>query len=128
MSSVRKGIVPHSFHKLTVPFSSISLPQYGYFDVGTLSHPFCTTLNLQLSFYRPLCYNSRTHCLLLQYLCTTSAILAGAHSYFVISSFKCEGKDSCHDLIPNPRIYAAEPRQPRRKSTYTNHACLHIYL
>ena len=35
--------------------------------------------DLQLSFYCPLC-------------CTTSAILAGAHSYFVISSFKCEGK------------------------------------
>ena len=30
------------------------------------SHPFCTTLHLQLSFYRPLCYNCRAHCPLLQ--------------------------------------------------------------
>ena len=35
-SSVRKGIVPHGFHKPTVAFSSISPSQYGYFDVGTL--------------------------------------------------------------------------------------------
>ena len=33
-------------------------------------------------------YNSRAHCPLLQCLRTTSAILAGAHSYFVVSSFK----------------------------------------
>ena len=32
-----------------------------------------------------------------------SAILADAHSYFLVSSFKCEGKYSCHDLSPNPR-------------------------
>ena len=38
------------------------------------------------------CYNSRAHCPLLQCLRTTSAILAGTHSYFVVSSFKCEGK------------------------------------
>ena len=49
-------------------------------------------LVLQLSFYCPLCYNSRAHCPLLQSLCTTSAILAGAHYYFVVPSFKCEGK------------------------------------
>ena len=67
--------------------------------------PFCTTLDLQLSFYPLLCYNSRAHCPLLQCLRTTSAILAGARSYFVVSSFKCEGKNSCHDLIPNPRVY-----------------------
>ena len=60
-------------------------------------------LDLQLSFYRPLCYN-RAHCPLLQCLNTISAILAGAHSYFVVSSFKCEGKNSCYDLIPNPCI------------------------
>jgi hypothetical protein len=24
-------------------------------------------------------------------------ILAGAHSYFVVSSFKCKGENSCHD-------------------------------
>ena len=34
----------------------------------------------------------------------STAILAGAHSYFVVSPFKCEGKNSCHDLIPNPHI------------------------
>ena len=37
-SSVRKGIVPLGFHKLTVTFSSIYPSQYGYFDVGTLSY------------------------------------------------------------------------------------------
>ena len=31
---------------------------------------FCTTLDFQLSLYRPLCYNSRTHCPLLE--CHTS--------------------------------------------------------
>ena len=46
--------------------------------------PFYTTLDLQLSFYRPLCYNSRGHCPLLQCLRTTSAILADEHSYFVV--------------------------------------------
>ena len=51
------------------------------------SHPFCLTLDLQLSFYRLLCYNSRPHYLLLQFL-RTSAIEAGAHSYFVVSSLK----------------------------------------
>ena len=61
---------------------------------------------LQLSFYHPLCYNSRANCPLLQCLCTKSGILAGTHSYFVVSSFKCEGKNSCQDLIPNPRIRA----------------------
>ena len=35
-SFVRKGIVPHGFHKLTVAFSSISSSQYDYFDVDTL--------------------------------------------------------------------------------------------
>ena len=69
-----------------------------------VSIPFCTTLDLQLSFYRPLCYNSRAHCPRLQCLCTTTAILADANSYFMVSSFKCEGKCRCHDLIPNHRI------------------------
>ena len=50
-------------------------------------------------------YNIRAHCPQLQCLHTTSAILAGSHSYFVVSSFKCEGKNSCHDLTSNPRIY-----------------------
>ena len=101
-----KGIVPHEFNKLTMAFFSISLLQYGYSDVGMLfyeSHPFCTMLDLQLSFYWPLCYNSRAHCPLLQCLCMTSAIVAGAHSYFV-GSFKCEEKNNCHYLISNPCI------------------------
>ena len=68
------------------------------------SHPFYTTLDLQLSFYRPMCYKIRPHCPLLQCPRTTSAILAGAHSYF-ISSFKYEEKNSCHGLIPKSRIY-----------------------
>ena len=68
------------------------------------SHPFCTTLNLQLSFCHPLCYNSRAHCPLLQCI-HTSAILAGAYSYFLVPTFKCEGKNSCHCLITYPRIY-----------------------
>ena len=42
----------------------------------------------------------------MQCLRATSAILAVAHSYSVVSSFKYEGKNSCHDLIPNPRIDA----------------------
>jgi hypothetical protein len=29
------------------------------------SHPFCMTLDFQLSFYCPMCYNTRAHCLLL---------------------------------------------------------------
>ena len=60
-------------------------------------------LDLQLSFYHPLCYNSRALCPYCS-LCTTSTILAGAYSYFVVSSFKCEGENSCHDLIPNPLL------------------------
>ena len=69
-----------------------------------VSIPFCMTVDLQPNFYGHLCYNSRVHSPLLQPLRTTSAILAGAH-YFAVS-FKCEGKNSCHDLIPNPRIYS----------------------
>ena len=68
-------------------------------------HPFCTTLDLQRTFCRPLFYNSRAHCPLLQCLHTTSPILAGVHSYFAVSSFKCEGENSWHDLIPNPCKY-----------------------
>ena len=69
------------------------------------SHPFCTTLDLQLSFCRPLCYNSRTHNPLQLCLHTTSALLAGVHFYFMVSSFKCEVKSSWHELIPNPSIF-----------------------
>ena len=43
------------------------------------------------------------HCSLLQCLCITSAVLAGTHFNFVIS-FKCEQKNSCHNLISNPHI------------------------
>ena len=102
-SYIRNGIVPHGFRKLT-----ISSLQQDYFVVATLfqmSHPFFMMLDLQLSFYCTLYYNSRVHCPLLQCLCTTSAILAGAHSYFVVSSFKCEGKNSYHDLNPNPYTF-----------------------
>ena len=56
-----------------------------------------TTLDLQLS---SLCYNSNAHYSLMQCLRTRSAIPAGANSYFVVSSFKCEEKNSCHDFIP----------------------------
>ena len=37
-------------------------------------------------------YDRRVHCPLLQCLRTRSAILAGTHSYFVVSAFKYEGK------------------------------------
>ena len=57
---------------------------------------FCTMLDLQLN------YNSRAYYPPLQCLRTRSTILTGAHSYFEIS-FKCEGKNSCDDLITNPR-------------------------
>ena len=30
--------------------------------------------------------------------------IAGSHSYFVVSPFKCEGENSYHELIPNPHI------------------------
>ena len=59
---------------------------------------------LQLSRYRPLFYNSTPHCPLLQCIRTTSEILARAHYYYVVSSFKCEEKNNCHHLNPNPRI------------------------
>ena len=79
---------------------------YNNYSASLYHDNFCQfwTLDLQLSFYRPLCYN-RAHCPLLLCLRTTSAILSGAYSYFVVLSFKCEGTNSCHDLIPNPRKY-----------------------
>ena len=48
------------------------------------SLPIYTTLDLLLSLYRPLCYNCRDHCPLLQCLRTISAILPGSHSYFMV--------------------------------------------
>ena len=50
---------------------------------------------LRTEFLSLLCCNSRAHCHLLQCL----RLLC----YFVVSSLKCEGKNGCHDLIPNPR-------------------------
>ena len=95
-STVWKGIVPHGLDRLNVTFSNFSPSQYSYFDVSTSiqinSHSFCMTLDLQLSFYCPLCYNSRAHCPLLQCLYTTSIMLAGTHYYFVVSSFNCGKK------------------------------------
>ena len=41
-------------------------------------------------------------CPVLRGLRTTSAILAGAHSDFVVSSFKCVRENNYHDLSPNP--------------------------
>ena len=32
-------------------------------------------------------------------------MLAGAYPYFMVSPFKCEGKNNCLDLILNPRVY-----------------------
>ena len=74
-----------------------SMPVSAYNSSSSI--PFCTTLDLQLSFYRSLCYKRTAHCPLLKCLHTTSAILAGPHSYLVVSSFKCEWKNSCYDLI-----------------------------
>ena len=50
--------------------------------------------------YHLLCYSNRAHCPLLQCWRTKNAILAGALPYFVVSSFKCEGKNNCNELIP----------------------------
>ena len=36
------------------------------FHVLVESHPFCTSLDLQLSFYHPLCNDSKAHCPVLQ--------------------------------------------------------------
>ena len=67
-------------------------------------HIFFTTFDLLLSFYRSLRYNTRDHCPLLQCLNSTNVVIAGANPYFVVLSFKCEGKNSCNDLIPNSRV------------------------
>ena len=83
---------------------------------------------LQMSLYRPLCYNSRTHCPLQQCLHTTSAIIAGTHSYFVLSSFKCEGQNNCYDLIPHPRIQISELICLFAGSLNGNPECGYTYL
>ena len=85
---------PMRLHSATNDVEGVEYRRLHYVWISTShgSHIFCPTLDLQLSLYRPLCYNSRAHCLVLQYLRTTSAILAGAHSYCVVSSFKCEGE------------------------------------
>ena len=80
----KKYWIHHAIYSSTVTlkaFFGIFPSKYVYFDVVE-SQPSCTTLDLQLSFYRLMCYNSRAHCPLLLCLHTTSAILAGAHSYF----------------------------------------------
>ena len=58
--------------------------QHHYFSITSILQ-FCTTLHLELSFYRSMCYKSRAHYPLLQYLRTTSAILLGTYSYFVVT-------------------------------------------
>ena len=78
------AFLPHSMALIQPCFSS---------RVTSILHDASLT-----NFYCPLGYNSRAHCPILQCLRTISVILAGAHSYFVVQSFKCEGKDSCHDL------------------------------
>ena len=40
-------------------------------------------------------------------------IIAGAHSYFVLSPLKCEGKNSWHDLIPALAYYTIESRRSK---------------
>ena len=90
-------------------------------------------LDLQLSFYRFLCYNSGAHCPLLQCLFTTNAILAGAHSYFVV--FKSEKKFhvKCKVTVLNISIliYLQDNPQPSRclgifgLSIYTTEQQLH---
>ena len=66
-----------------------------------VSVPFYMTLDLQLSFYRPLCYISGAHYLPLQCLCTTSTILAAAYSYLWYHRLNVNEKNSCHHVIPN---------------------------
>ena len=88
--SIRKGIIPHGFHNFIVAFSSIyfSLTLWLFWSSHAVLvelHQLCATFALQLSFYRPLFYNSKAHCYLLQCLGTTSAILTGENSYFVTS-------------------------------------------
>ena len=79
--------------------AGFNMYEFRHIFVLIKSHAFCSTLDLQLSFYCPFFYNSRAHCSLLQCLRTASAILAGAHSYFVVSSFKFEGKNCYHDIF-----------------------------
>ena len=72
------SLIPYGWSVLLCMFLPVS---------QAVTIPFCTKLDLQLSLYRPLWYNSRTLWPLLQYLRTISAILAGAHYYFVVSSY-----------------------------------------
>jgi hypothetical protein len=102
-SSVKKGIVSHGFHKLIVAFSSISPSQYSYFDVGRLFYK-------SIHSARRLTYNwvSITLCVITVELtalyCSVYVLHANWRTlfFFMVSSFKCEGKNSCHYLIPNP--------------------------
>ena len=96
---LRRWSVPLKSYGWSI-FLSLFLPV-----TQAVSIPFCTMLDLQLLLYHPLCCNSRAHSPLLQCLCTISAIFASANFYLVVSSFKCDWKNRCHDLIPNPRNY-----------------------
>ena len=51
----------------------------------------------------------------MQCLRTTSAILTGAHSYFLVSSFKCDGKNSRHDLYISLMIIDCESHCSKKK-------------
>ena len=68
-----------------------------------VSIPLCTMLDLQLSFYYPLCYNSRAHCPLLQCVCTTSAILAVFFLWY--DHLNVRGTITCHDLILSSPLF-----------------------
>ena len=99
---VRKDIVQHRFHKLTVVLSSVSTSQYGYFDVDTLFWP------SHIHSARHLTYNwvSIALCVITvdslfsivvstYYKCHTSwrtLLFCGIINYFVVSSIKCEGE------------------------------------
>ena len=76
--------------------------EFWYFMILVESLPFYTTLDLQLSFYCLFVKRVELAALYRQCVHITSALLAGAHSYFVVWSFKCEWKNSCHDLMTNP--------------------------
>ena len=86
------------------------IPRFSIPVSQAMSIPFCTTLGLQLSVYRPLCYNSRGHCPLRQCLHTTSVILAGALSHFVVSSFKYEGEKLIPWVNPQPSYYVRKEK------------------
>ena len=84
--------------------SNTTMCEFSRLFVLVESHPFCTMLDLQLSFYRLLNNKSRAHCPLLQYLHTTSAILAGAQSYFVDHHLNVRERMVAMTQYPTPII------------------------